>query len=238
MFSPDGRLLQVEYASRAAVHSSPLVILRDSEKGNVIIITRKSSHSSQDRLVVFGANNIVCMSGVLADSLALLSVVQREMEKELRSFGSATTLSCLKIATILGNACQSHAFGGGLRPYGSTMVVCGLDGIYQTDPSGSVVRCMMNNERPQLLVVGGSETRQAQVKSELQKRVLSKSKDTDLSETLQRIAKILLQADVDDKRQSKRQWLEVALISPIHGVHRLTDPQMQSLIEAVDKMKS
>ena len=33
------------------------------------------------------------------------------------------------LATIFANACQQHAFGGGLRPYGATILVCGYQDI-------------------------------------------------------------------------------------------------------------
>lgn len=120
------------------------------------------------------------------------------------------------------------------------MVVCGNDGaVYQTDPSGAVKKCIMNHDNQQLLIIGGSETRQAQVKSEIYKRVLDKNK-TDLSETLQRLARILLQDNDkqsdDDNAKKQQKWLEVAVLSPTHGVHRLTDPQVQALIESVDNV--
>jgi len=41
------------------------------------------------------------------------------------------------------------------------MVVCGVDGIYQTDPSGAVVKRIMNNggdKNELLVIVGGSDT--------------------------------------------------------------------------------
>lgn len=233
MFTPDGRLLQVEYAGRACTWSSPLVVL--SRGSFTILMTCKSSSQTQDRLIVLNDKTVVAMSGILSDSLSLLSVVQRELEKELRLYGRAGTLSSLKIASILGDACQSHAFGGGIRPYGSTMVVCGVDGIYQTDPSGAVVKCMTNDEH--LLTVGGSDTRQAQVNLEIKKRILfDKKEDTDLSETLQRLAKILLENDKsdNDSKPQRPKWLEVAVLSPTHGVHRLTYPQIQALLRSID----
>lgn len=242
MFTPDGRLLQVEYASRACAHSSPLVVVKCNDN-IIILMTRKSSTRAQDRLIVLDNNIngcVVGMSGVLSDSLSLLSVVQRETEKQERMYGRAATLSSQRIATIMGNACQSHAFGGGLRPYGSNMVVCGLDGVYQTDPSGAVVKRMMtnSNNNDRLLVVGGSEARQAQVKSDIYKRVIGKKKEEmDLGETLQRLAKILLQDDKTDDKQEQQQWLEVAVLSTTLGVHRLTEPQVQALIQTVDNKK-
>jgi 20S proteasome alpha/beta subunit len=231
MFTPDGRLMQVEYACRAASHSSPLVVLKRNEVGDTIIMVAKSSlRGSQDRLVVFG-ESVICMSGVLSDSLTLLRNVQQESENRLRAYGGKTTtrllLSSQQIATILGDACQLHAFGMGMRPYGSTMVVCGLSDIWQTDPSGAVTRI-----DDSVVVVGGTDAMQAKLRKNI-----SVNDSKELPETLRTMAKVLLENIDNDKDETKRrnEWLEVAVLSPSHGVHRLTDTQVQSLIQIVGK---
>jgi 20S proteasome alpha/beta subunit len=226
MFTPDGRLLQVEYACRAASHSSPLVVLKRDDDDTVIIMVTKSSNRGQDRLVVFG-ESVICMSGVLSDSLTLLRKVQQESENRLRAYGT-TTLSSLQIATILGDACQLHAFGMGMRPYGSTMIVCGSSSsvvVWQTDPSGAVKRI-----DDTVVVVGGTDAMQAKLRKDV-----SGNDSKDLPETLRTMAKVLLEnVGNNDKDESKRrnEWLEVAVLSPLHGVHCLTDTQVQSLIQA------
>lgn len=219
MFTPDGRLLQVEYACRAASHSSPLVVLKRDE--DTIIMVTKSSNRGQDRLVVFG-ESVICMSGVLSDSLTLLRNVQQESENRLRAYG--TTLSSQQIATILGDACQLHAFGMGMRPYGSTMIVCGSSSVWQTDPSGAVKRI----DDP-VVVVGGTDAMQAKLRKDV-----SVNDSKNLPETLRTMAKVLLENVGNDKDESKRrnEWLEVAVLSPLHGVYCLTDTQVQSLIQA------
>lgn len=233
-FTPDGRLLQCEYASRAATWSSPLIVVKGTDF--TILLTAKSSTRAQDRFILLQDSHVVAMSGILSDSLSLLSKLQEEMEIEQRLYGRAASLSALKIATILGNECQLHAFGGGLRPYGSNMVVCGVnEGVYQTDSSGAVLQ--MKNE---LTVVGGSEIRQAKIKSDIQKQVpLNRIEELGLHETLRRLAKILLQENETSKsnagpKQPNQEWLEVAVLSPIHGVHRLTEVQIQTLIQSIN----
>lgn len=232
MFTPDGRLLQVEYACRAACHSSPLVVLKG--KDSIVVMVSKSSrrHRGQDRLVVFGDDSVViAMSGVLSDSIRLLRIVQEESERELRRYG--TTLSCQQIATIVGDSCQLHAFGGGMRPYGSTMIICDSCNVWQTDPSGAVVARGMvgeddDDDTAVVSVVGGTDVMQAK----LQKDIILR-KDANLPETLVAMAKVLLQTDEEDEsKRGNNEWLEVAILSPSHGVHRLTDTQIQSLIQA------
>ena len=222
MFTPDGRLLQVEYACRAASHSSPLVALKYTD--HLILMTASRRH----RLLIYESQNVVvAMSGVLADSMALLKILQGEAETELRLYGQS--LSALRMAATIGDACQKHAFGGGLRPYGSTMLVCSSHQVFQTDPSGAV--SSVDFHKDELVVIGGTEARQAQLKNEIQKQGHKES----LRETLEVVAKALLQKDHQQGREESPRWLEAVVISPQDGVHRLTDEQIQSLIQAAGK---
>ena len=79
-FTPDGRLLQVEYASAASDLSSPLVALQLNNNTLVLIALKKSN--TQNRIAVLQDNKVcVAMSGVLADSVALLQFVLKESSK-------------------------------------------------------------------------------------------------------------------------------------------------------------
>ncbi|CAB9531196.1 alpha type-7-like [Seminavis robusta] len=173
-FSPDGRLLQVEYAATAAENSSPLIVCQLGCCDDTMVAmtcSRSPSNSAssrhhqrpQDRLVVLEDTAVVAMSGVLADSLALLKQALNDWEDFKFVFGDQDRPSMMltKIAESIGTACHTNCFSGGIRPYGSTMLVMGIDidgatagedkrndateasqpfpfRIIQTDPSGGV----------------------------------------------------------------------------------------------------
>jgi len=206
-FTPDGRLLQVEYASSAADLSPPLVVFEcvspttnsnsdnDNDSDNslsypctVLITVPKQSHSPQNRIVIIEKKDYdehrsycVAMSGILADSLALLQAgmkVAAQHSLQYRTFFGMESLT-----QTLADECQSRVFAGGLRPYGSTLLLCGYkhhdyndEGnsgyknitnygnrnyqgklfqslIYQTDPSGGILQ---HHIRP----VSGEDKRQ------------------------------------------------------------------------------
>ena len=191
-FTPDGRLLQVEYASSAADLSPPLVVFEclspattsnnDNDIDNslsypctVLITVPKQSHSPQNRIVIVEKKDFdehrsycVAMSGILADSLALLQAgikVAAQHSLQYRTFFGMESLT-----QTVADECQSRVFAGGLRPYGSTLLLCGYkhddyndEGtndyksstnhgnrkyqgklfqslIYQTDPSGGILQ--------------------------------------------------------------------------------------------------
>ena len=196
-FTPDGRLLQVEYASSAADLSPPLVVLeffddddhhhKDNESlaypCTVLITIQKQPSSPQDRIIIIEKNRpddqrnrnprhrsyCVAMSGILADSLALLQAGMKVAAQH--SLQYQDSLGMESLAQALADECQSRVFAGGLRPYGSTLLLCGYDDrmidddeiileegddkvnidkkyrrklfqslIYQTDPSGGILQ--------------------------------------------------------------------------------------------------
>ena len=182
MFTPDGRLLQVEYASIAAQQRSlPIValVLReyrdDSPENNnksdpyikgrsdncandfiVLGCMRKANSCSQQRRLIPLSTTISCtnsdnmcvgMSGVLSDAVSLLQEVRKHFEGWERTYGANSSNvhsnSVERVANVIGDKCQSHAFGGGLRPYGASLLLCGFDvnqraNLCVTYPSGSV----------------------------------------------------------------------------------------------------
>jgi 20S proteasome alpha/beta subunit len=68
----DGRVLQVEYASAAASHSS-CVVVAPIQNDTVVIFTTRPAGTVQEQLVVLkDSHTVVALSGILTDSLALL----------------------------------------------------------------------------------------------------------------------------------------------------------------------
>ncbi|KAG7349537.1 proteasome endopeptidase complex subunit alpha [Nitzschia inconspicua] len=184
-FTPDGRLIQVEYASKAVEFSSPVVVvecLGDDEESNnsnspypclILVTIPKQANAPQQRMVILNddpddqssslPSYVVVLSGVLSDSLALLQAALKQQADHQRTYHKSFRID--QMANILGEECHGRVWKGGIRPYGSTLVLCGYedtypDGknnagtmedegitsfpqsyrslIYQTDPSGAV----------------------------------------------------------------------------------------------------
>jgi 20S proteasome alpha/beta subunit len=194
------------YAFESSRHSSPLLAIPCDDGVVLATVQYYSRHPhrrQQTRFVELllgggGTFNrtvaVVGLSGVIADNIALLQHARRYIDSWTRSYGS-TSSQCnpaRQIAHVVGDACQSHALGGGVRPYGASLLVCSVqqgqppqrDGIEPlqpstlatfaiTHPSGAVYSTSVSpskqtkNNNPNLFIVGGS----ADVQTKLRQRV-------------------------------------------------------------------
>jgi 20S proteasome alpha/beta subunit len=252
-FTPDGRLLQVEYASAAADRSSPLVAVAVND--TLILITMTANSTAQNRLIIWNDKIVIAPSGVLPDSVALLQVLGKQATKHFQTYRTKLE-SANQVAQIFGNACQTHAFGGGIRPYGSTMLVCGIPAgssayidMVATDPSGAILYPREKKEpfssssaASVRWIVGGGSSSQRQLRKQLDQALQAQTKEespASLSEVILSISKCLLQQENNQgkkpKRDPKELGLEVVLVSPTLGIHRLTQAQTHAIWGQIQK---
>lgn len=141
-FSPDGRLLQVEYAKKTVqLGNTAIGVLC---KDGVVLATDKRI---VDKLVIPDAvekiwqidNHImVTGSGILSDARIL---VERAQEKAAGySITYDAPIDVLNIVKDICNLAQYCTQSGGLRPFGVSLLIAGHDEtgikLYQTDPTG------------------------------------------------------------------------------------------------------
>jgi 20S proteasome alpha/beta subunit len=176
------------------------------------------------------------LSGILTDSLALLQKVQDETLNNRRWYGRG--LSCHQVSETIRSACQRHAFGGGLRPYGSTIVVCGvLEGGHiqtqRTDPSGALQDIDIVRG---LQVVGGP------IDGVLRKEIMRQQKSNswqpkDVAEGIVQMTRQILEADRKERASKSKTGatdedpiVEVVVVSATRGVYKLSPSQLRALL--------
>ena len=142
MFSPDGRLLQVEYAKKTVRQGSTAVGIVC--KDGVLLVTDKRI---VDPLVVSEAiekifkvdeHIVATAAGILSDARVLIEMAQLKAQQHKVTYDSPIdTLTVVKDICNLKQICTQQA---GLRPFGVSILVAGIDNgtpkLFETDPTG------------------------------------------------------------------------------------------------------
>lgn len=143
IFSPDGRLFQVEYARETIKKGATCIGIK--YKNGVLILSYKNKISylienkSTDKIIKIN-NNICCaFVGITSDALHLINYAHEEIASNLFLYDEQ-----LNVKTLVKNICEyKHIFTTyyGLRPFGVVLIIAGIDPIgihlFSTDPSGA-----------------------------------------------------------------------------------------------------
>ena len=143
IFSPDGRLYQVEYAREAVKRGTASVGVRTAD-GVVLAADRHARSPLMERDSVEKLHKAddhvgVASAGHVADARQLIDVARRQAQvNRLRYDEPASVESLTKEVT---DYIQQYTQTGGARPFGVALLVAGIeDGqprLFETDPSGT-----------------------------------------------------------------------------------------------------
>jgi proteasome alpha subunit len=144
IFSPDGRLYQVEYAREAVKRGSPSVGIRTND-GVVLLAGGRTRSSLQVADSVEKIHKVddhlgVASAGHAADARQLVDFARRQAQVERLRYEQPIGVENLT-KTITDNI-QQYTQTGGARPFGVALLVGGVDRdgsprLFETDPSGT-----------------------------------------------------------------------------------------------------
>ncbi len=142
MFSPDGRLLQVEYAKRTVRLGNTAIgmVLKDG----VLLVTDKRLI---DKLVIpdtiekifkIDDHIMATAAGILSDARVLVERAQIKAQQHQVEYDSP--IDNLAVVKDLCNLKQLTTQSGGYRPFGVSLLIAGFDNgkptLFETDPTG------------------------------------------------------------------------------------------------------
>lgn len=145
MFSPDGRLFQIEYA-REAVKRGTTSIGIVSKDGIVFAIDKKIKSklivpSSIEKIFKIDEHIATASSGLVADARRLVDIARNQAQVNKLQYHEP--ISVKSLAKYLGDLEQMYTQSGGVRPFGISLIIGGVSDnecrIYETDPSGALV---------------------------------------------------------------------------------------------------
>jgi proteasome alpha subunit len=143
IFSPDGRLYQVEYAREAVKRGTASIGVRTPE--GVVLAADKRSRSplmepsSVEKLHKVDDHIGIASAGHVADARQLIDFIRRDAQVNRLRYDEAIGVETL--TKDVTDHIQQYTQVGGARPFGVALLVAGMDDgdprLFETDPSGT-----------------------------------------------------------------------------------------------------
>lgn len=145
VFSPDGRLFQVEYAREAVKRGTTAAGIK-AKDGVVLLVDKRITSrlieaESIEKIFQIDEHIGVATSGLVADARALVDRARVEAQINMVSYDEPISVDVL--AKKICDHKQTYTQYGGVRPYGTALLIAGVDGkiprLFETDPSGALL---------------------------------------------------------------------------------------------------
>ncbi|MFW6382855.1 MAG: archaeal proteasome endopeptidase complex subunit alpha [Haloferacaceae archaeon] len=143
IFSPDGRLYQVEYAREAVKRGTASVGVRTPE--GIVLAADKRSRSplmeptSVEKIHKADDHAGIASAGHVADARQLIDFARRQAQVNRLRYGEPIGVETL--TKNITDHIQQYTQVGGARPFGVALLVGGVENgeprLYETDPSGT-----------------------------------------------------------------------------------------------------
>jgi proteasome alpha subunit len=143
VFSPDGRLFQVEYAKEAVKRGT--TCLGIAFKDGIVLATIKPNMSlivntSMEKIFQVDEHIGAVAAGFLADARVLVN--QSRVRAQVHKITYEEAADVWSIARVIGDRMQVSTLYAGLRPFGVSFLIAGVDKsgshVIEADPSGTL----------------------------------------------------------------------------------------------------
>ena len=152
VFSPDGRLFQVEYAREAVKRGTTTVGVKFKD-GVVLIVDKRIASrliepDSIEKIFKIDDHIGCATSGLVADARALIDRARLDAQ-----INEITYNEKIQVKTLVKRICdfkQTYTQYGGVRPFGTALLIAGVDEtgarLFSTDPSGALMEYKASSE--------------------------------------------------------------------------------------------
>jgi len=143
MFSPDGHLLQVEYAEKTVRLGTAsigikckdgVVIIADKGKKDILIVSE-----SADKVFEIDGHVMASAAGILSDARILINYIRVKAQQHKITYDSPIDVE--SVIRELSDVQQQYTQSPGVRPFGVALIVAGVNGseakLYTSDITGN-----------------------------------------------------------------------------------------------------
>jgi len=145
VWSPQGRIHQIEYAMEAVKQGSATAGLKSKTHAVLVALKRAPSELSahQKKILPIDSHVGISIAGLTADARLLSKYMRTECLNSRYAYGCPLPVS--RLVALVGNKSQIPTQRYGRRPFGVGLLVAGYDDqgphIYQTCPSANYFDC-------------------------------------------------------------------------------------------------
>lgn len=236
IFSPEGRLYQVEYAMEAISHAGTCLGIL-AEDGILLAAERRNTNKLLDSAIfsekIYKLNDDMACSvaGITSDANVLTTELRLIAQRYQFQYGES--MPCEQLVWYLCDIKQAYTQYGGKRPFGVSILYMGWDKhygyqLYQSDPSGNYggwkATCIGNN-------FGAAVSMLKQELSDTEKITLNKAKD---------LAVKVLSKTLDTNKLTSEK-VEMATLQRVNDktvIKILTNSEVEELIKKYQKLEA
>ena len=223
VFSPDGRLFQVEYAREAVKRGTTTVGVKFKD-GVVLIVDKRLSSKliepeSIEKIFKIDSHIGCATSGLVADARALVD--RARIECQVNTFNYSEDLAVESLVKKICDFKQSYTQYGGVRPFGTAMLMAGIDAsgphLYETDPSGAMMAYKAGG-------IGAGRNEVMEVFEKDFKDNMTQNQAVNLG---------LKALSAANENNLKSEVVEIAIINPEREFHTLSSEEVGKVVKKV-----
>jgi proteasome alpha subunit len=225
VFSPDGRLFQVEYAREAVKRGTTTVGLK-FKNGVVLIVDKRIASrlmepKSIEKIFQIDGHVGCATSGLVADARILVD--QARVIAQINKITYDEDMSVEELVKRICDYKQNYTQYGGVRPFGTALLVAGVDDqgehLFETDPSGALVSYKAGS-------IGAGRNAVMEVFEE------DYQEGMDMEAAVLLGLKALKKATEEDKLNPKA--VEIGVVVRGENFRRMDESEVEALIEKAD----
>lgn len=145
VFSPDGRLFQVEYAREAVKRGTTAIGIKAIDGVALLVDKRITTRLLEAQSIekIFQIDNHIgaATSGLVADARALID--RARVEAQINRLWYDESIGVETLAKRVCDFKQTYTQFGGVRPFGTALLITGVEDtkarLFETDPSGALL---------------------------------------------------------------------------------------------------
>lgn len=226
VFSPDGRLFQVEYAREAVKRGTTTVGMKFKDGVVLIVDKRIASRLMEPKSIekIFQIDSHIgcATSGLVADARILV-----DQARVIAQINKITYDENMGVEELVKRICdykQNYTQYGGVRPFGTALLVAGVDDLgehlFETDPSGALVSYKAGS-------IGAGRNAVMEVFEESYQEGMAQDDAVVLG------LKALKKATEEDKLNPKA--VEIGLVKRTENFRRLSDSEVEAYISKANE---